>query len=486
MDMNRRNFLKSSLVAAAAVSVPGVWLRAREASALEACESGVNFVIVQLKGGNDALNTVFPVSDGTGLNRTTYETVRPWLNIAASEAGPTQIGNDPLHNGALALHPHMTALKDLYDSGNLAVVLGAHYDKPNLSHDMSERIWYRADPQLSGPGSGWVGRAMDDLCVGQSQAVPAVDTMSELAPLFYGATNVLAFNSLSSLSFPTLSQLSSPDKADFKDHFLNLYSLASGESGFLAVLGNAGFAAVSKLADYRTANESYAVNLSNLLNGTNGGGPFGLAGTTQSYPLARQLRTILALMKGKQPGDVPLGCRIFRATHSGFDTHSNQGKHVPLGTKSLSQKVAENFPQEYHGRLLHRLDKALGAFWQDCIDHGLHRNTVIMVFSEFSRRIYENGVQTPESGTDHGTAGHMLVIGPTAAQSTGPASLAGGIYGAYPELDQPDANGNVRWQIDFRQVYAEILHRWLGLSQSTTNSIVGAGGFTPSPMGMLV
>src|SRR5205823_8845444 len=132
------------------------------------------------KGGNDGINTVVPLTNGSGQNRTAYDAVRTAIGIPTSSLGGTQIGNDPLHNGALALHPHMTDLKALYDSGNLAVVLGVHYAKQNLSHDVSETIWYRADPTLVGPGTGWMGRTLDTLCAGGSgTAVPAVDTRSE-------------------------------------------------------------------------------------------------------------------------------------------------------------------------------------------------------------------------------------------------------------------------------------------------------------------
>jgi uncharacterized protein (DUF1501 family) len=283
-----------------------------------------------------------------------------------------------------------------------------------------------------------------------------------------------------------MSQLNSTQRAAFKSAFLKIYNQASGDGpNFVADLGTSGYSSVSKIDDYNTANQNYATNLNDLRTGSNGGGLFGVSGVSQDYTLARQLRMVLALMKGKQPGDVPLGCRIFRVSIGGFDLHSDSGKHIPLATKSLNQKVVDNFRLEEHGKLLHRLDKALGAFWQDCVNHNLHRNTVIMTFTEFGRRIEENGDANDDTGTDHGTASPMFIIGPTAAQSTGPAHMVGGMYGAYPELDQPDNNGNMQYQLDFRHVYGDIMNKWLGLSLPTTNSILGAGGFAYSPLGML-
>jgi uncharacterized protein (DUF1501 family) len=488
--IDRRQFLKSALAASAAASFPGIWIRAKEASALEICESGVNFVIIQLKGGNDGINTVIPLTNGSGQNRSIYDSLRPWLRIATGELTPTQIGNDPLHSGNIALHPHMTALKGLYSSNNLAVVLGAQYNNPSLSHDVSELVWYRADPRLTGPGTGWMGRTLDTLCSGQSLAVPAVDAVTELTPLFYGNTSVLAFGSLSSLNFPTGHRLNSAQRTEYKAAFSAVYSQASsGGPNYVSPVGSAGYAAASKIDDYKTASSSQAVHLNDLINGTsNGGGLFSVTGKAQSYGLARQLRMIFALMKGKQPGNVPLGCRVFRASIGGFDTHGSQGQHIPLGSKSIAQKVTGNFSNEAHGRLLHQLDKGIGAFWQDLVANNMHGNTVIMTFTEFGRRIEENGDGPTDSdaGTDHGTASPMFVVGPTAAQSTGPAHLISGMYGAYPELDVPNSDGNMAYQIDFRHIYGDIMNKWLAVSLANTNSILGASGFSYSPQGILV
>ncbi len=486
MPFNRREFLQGTLAAAAAASFPTIWMRAREARALDTCEQGINFVIVQLKGGNDGLNTLIPMTDGTGQNRTVYTAKRPYLGINPSDLAATQVSNDPLHNGQLALHPHMLGLKGLFDSGNLAVLAGCHYAQPNLSHDVSERIWYRADPPLHGPGTGWVGRVLDGLCVGQPLAVPAVDTSSQLTPLFYGNTSVLAFDSLLSLSFPTLGSLSTTQKADYKARFLNIYNQAISSGGYLGKLGGSGYAAVSKINDYKTTTSTTATNLNDLINGTtlSSSGAFGVSGKTQGYGLAKSLRTILALMKGEQPGNVPLGCRIFRASIGGFDTHGDQGAHIPLGTKSIATKVNEGFANENYGALMHRLDRAVSAFWQDLKDNNLHGNTVVMAFSEFGRRIEENGNHDADSGTDHGSAGPAFVIGPKAGESTAAAHMVGGLYGAFPELNVPDSNGNMVYQLDFRQMYGELMTKWFGLGNGTVSTILN--GFSYSPVGFLV
>ncbi len=489
MELSRRSFLKSALAVSASAAFPAVWLRAREAAALEACEQGVNLVIVQLDGGNDGINTVIPLSNGTGLNRTIYDSVRPYIGVPLSELASTQIGNDPLHNGELALHPHMNCLKRLYDRGNVAVVLGTHYDNGNLSHDVSNLIWYRGDPTLSLSSGGWMGRSLDQLCLGQSNAVPAVDVSSRLSPLFFGRTPTLALQRLSDLDVPIPIALIPPSQSDqrtlFRQTLQNVYQLLSGSESFAGDWAIAGRAVLSRIDDYRTASSSEAENLNALINGASDH-PIA-SPTRQSYGLATGLRLVFALMRGRQPGNVPLGCRIFRVGIGGFDTHSDQGNHVPLSEKPLDQKVAEDFRGELHGKLLHRVDKAIAAFWADLESVGLHRNTLIMTFTEFGRRIAENGDHNADSGTDHGTASPMFLIGPTKAEAAenGPF-VAGGVYGAYPELHLPDRNGNMVYQVDFRHVYGEVMHRWLGLSIATTNAILGSGGFRYSPLDILV
>ncbi len=485
MRFTRREFLKATVGASAVFSLPGIWLRAREASALEACEQGPNLILVELDGGNDGINTVVPVSDGTGQNRTRYDAARQWLNIAVSELGPTQIDNDPLHNGELALHPHMTGLKSLYDSGNVAVILGAHYANGNLSHDVSKSIWYKADPLLSGVSEGWMGRTIDHLCSGQNMPVPAVDVGRSLNPLFFGQTSTLAFTSVSDLVIPSNPVFTQPEQRQpLEEAFRTVYQeLAANAGGFIGSWARAGNAVALRMDAYRSVSSSGAENLNALINGASGH-PIA-SPTPQRYGLATALRLVYALLRGAQPGNQPLGCRIFRVGIGGFDTHSDQGRHISLSQKSLHQKVAENFPDELHGKLLHQVDKAITAFWRDLEAANLHRNTLIMTFTEFGRRIAENGNNNADSGTDHGTASPVFVIGPTKAQASTNSFVAGGVYGAYPELHLPDRNGNMVHTVDFRHVYGEIMVKWLGLSNATANQILGSGGFTYQPQGFL-
>ncbi len=483
MTFTRRQFMKAGVAVSAASAFPSIWWRVREAAAtLDPCETGVNLVIVHVEGGNDGINMVIPKSDGTGQNRTAYDTVRlpGGINIAQSSLAATQIGNDPLHNGELALHPHMVGLKALYDSGNLAVMCGVHYPNPNLSHDVSSTIWYRADPSLVGPGSGWMGRTVDTLCSASSSAVPAVDTEGQLNPLFYGNTSVFAFDSLSDLVFPVSDAITNAGlKSAYRNSFSNIYSNAvNNAAGFLKSIGATGSTASDKVDLYGSANESLATNLNGLLHGS---GAFGVSGVRQNFTLARNLRTVFALMKGAQPGNQPLGCRIFRVSIGGFDTHTDQGSYT---NTAIATKVQNGFPGEYHGSLMHHIDRALSAFWADVQgDAVLKGTTVLMTFSEFGRRVEENGDHDQHSGTDHGTAAPQFVIGPKAGESAIATHLVGGVYGAYPELDTPnlDDDGNAVFQLDFRHIYGEIINRWLGLSGPTAKSILGGYDYLTDP-----
>jgi uncharacterized protein (DUF1501 family) len=372
----------------------------------------------------------------------------------------------------------MAGLKGLYDAGNLAVLCGVHYPNANLSHDVSSNIWYRADPGLVGPSTGWIGRTMDTVCTGGSgTAVPAVDTDGQLTPLFYGNTSVFAFDSLSDLVFP-ISQdvINAGADGSYRTRFGNIYGNAlNNGANFLKPIGATGSVAAEKVDLYSSADEGLAGNLSALI-GTDG------------FSLARKLRTVFALMKGAQPGNQPLGCRIFRVGIGGFDTHSDEGNYTPT---DINAKVQNNFPGEYHGKLMYRIDRALSAFWADLkADGNLYKNTVIMTFSEFGRRVEENGDHDLHSGTDHGTAAPVFVIGPTASESAGPAHIVGngassanGVYGAYPGLDalSLDGDGNLVYQLDFRHIYGEIVNRWLGLDPLTTQTILGGYNYVTDP-----
>jgi uncharacterized protein (DUF1501 family) len=128
-----------------------------------------------------------------------------------------------------------------------------------------------------------------------------------------------------------------------------------------------------------------------------------------------------------------LGTKVIYVEHGSFDTH-------------VSQKMTQD-------RLLMQFSDAIAAFYQDLAAHGNDRRVLTLTFSEFGRRIEENGSR----GTDHGEASPLFLIG---------GGVKGGLYGAAPDLAVTNM-GNVRFSVDFRSVYATVLERWLGRSSAT-------------------
>src|SRR5579885_311215 len=144
-----------------------------------------------------------------------------------------------------------------------------------------------------------------------------------------------------------------------------------------------------------------------------------------------------------------LGLRVGYVTLGGFDTHANQ--------------------QTTHAALMQTLAEGLSAFYNDLHAHGKADNVVVMTWSEFGRRVEENG----SLGTDHGTAAPMFVLG---------KPINKGIYGEPPSLSNLDSNGNLKYTVDFRSVYATVLDRWLGASsKDVLGGSYGSQNFLPQP-----
>jgi len=471
--------------------MPPFWLRAQAASALSLCESQTrNLIIVQLEGGNDATNTVIPVSGGL---RPSYDALRPSLGIAPGELMPTLLGADPGQPAAtLALHPHMVGLKRLHDQGNLVTLLGTHYANGSLSHFTSERIWYSARLDARNTvAQGWMGGSIENLCAGQPAAVLALDVQREPTPLFAGTSKLLAIQSLDSLRFPVLDVFFNDPvtSAEYRSLWdLGQQGAQMGTNPFSQAISAAIVPGVNLIDSFQAVDLTLARNLNDLVDGTTtASGGFGVDGPLPSS-LAEQLRLIFGIMQGGPPG-TPLGPRIFRAHIGSFDTHSFQGVHRSLTTEAnLSQKRADGFLGERHGELLHVVDQSISAFWQDCVDAGLASQTCVMTFSEFSRRIIENSSGS-RAGTDHGTLGHMFVVGPSSAQAApGGPVLQGGVFGTQPDIANLNDDGNPPFDpltsIDFRNVYAEIMTRWLAIPAASTQAILS--GFAPTPVNFLL
>ncbi len=399
--VKRRDFLKSLAVLSAGIGVPGVFAKAAVASAAEnSAGTGRTLIVVQLAGGLDGLNTVIPYTDGA------YYDHRPQLAIPEAEM--------LVVNDRIAFHPSLPELAGLMQDGSLAVVEGVGYPDPTFSHFKAMDIWQSAD--VSGTArEGWLGKYFEDLADAGGHP---------LAGLAVGGRLPSAFES-STATIPTVGSL---------DTFaLQAPSGANGQRE----------AALLQLYDlYRPAGSSYgalldttldsALDSSQALNAAHA-----VYQPAVEYPgssLASGLR-LLAELINSGDGSTPL--RVGHVMLGSFDTHTQQADR-------LSELLADT-------------SQSLTAFWRDIEAHGHQDDVLVMTWSEFGRRVPENGQQ----GTDHGSAVPMFLIG---------NSLKGGFYGEPPSLSALKRD-NLQHTVDFRSVYASVLEGWL---EAPADAILGA------------
>ena len=372
-----------------------------------------NLVVVYLSGGNDALNTVIPYQDPFYYSR------RPAIAVPVGQV--LQIGSDP-GKKALGLHPRLGGLRTIFNEGRLAIVQRTGYSNSSRSHFQGTDIWGTANPN-STAGLGWLGRYLDALPV-------PVDALAG-----WNATR----ETPRALVARTVAVPAIPDPRS--------YSLASPNGGVEAQ--NERITA-TRIASHVPVDRPHL----SFVNGTIGGalatldrvGSVNTYVPTVTYPnngLAQALRTVAAsLAKG-------IGTRVFWVQTGGFDTHAGQGNAGGGG----------------YANLMGTFNDGLLAFYTDLRNQGMLNDTLVLQFSEFGRRITENGSQ----GTDHGAAGVMMAMG---------GAVRGGIYGTAASLDPNPANptlenggADVRYETDFRAVYAKVLEGWLG-----TDSVPILGG----------
>jgi uncharacterized protein (DUF1501 family) len=364
-----------------------------------------NLVVLYLSGGNDALSTLIPYTDAQ------YYARRPVLAIPASQV--LQIGSDRAGH-ALGLHPRLTGLKSIFDAGRLAIVQRTGYQNSSRSHFLGTDIWSTADPQAPS-GTGWLGRYLDTL-------PSPVDPLSAWSTVRETPRTLLS-RSVGVPSIPNVAgyAFASPnggsDAVFARDSATRISSHVPVDRPHLAFVNataQAGFATLDRVAQVNT----YTPSVSYPNNG-----------------LAQALRMVAgALAKA-------VGTRVFWVQTGGYDTHAGQNTNQPNGA---------------YTNLMGTLNDGVLAFYTDLQNQGLLNDTLVLQFSEFGRRINENG----SAGTDHGAAGLMMALGGT---------VRGGLYGTAARLnaapDNPtlENNGNdVRHEIDFRSVYAKVIDAWLG------------------------
>lgn len=305
-------------------------------------------------------------------------------------------------NDDVALHPAMRGAADLVQSGRLAIVQGVGYPNPNRSHDVSMAIWHTARfDRAEHKSYGWIGRALDE--------APPSDSAEAMLVGEGAVPGALVGRRAIAASFSRLDELAIQNQA------------ASGGIGAQANESPANetladFVRRATLDAYTTADRVSAA----------AGRERGKANYPSSE-LAQHLAIVARLIEAEMP------TRVYYAVQRGYDTHAVQ--------------------QPTHGRLLRELSEALKAFLDDLAAARLDERVVVLCFSEFGRRVAENASQ----GTDHGTAGPVLLAGPR---------VRAGLHGATPSLTDL-VDGDLKTSVDFRQVYAALLRDWLGLSPET-------------------
>ncbi|HTO69313.1 MAG TPA: DUF1501 domain-containing protein [Myxococcota bacterium] len=418
--VTRRRFLGGAGSAALVAGAHVLGLVPRRARAALPADPVV--VLVELAGGNDALNTVVPVNNVGIPQRSLYDFYRPDLGIAAVDLSATLIGVDPVVGTSLALHPAMTGLVSLYGMGKLAVLQGVGIPNAPFDHSRAAAIWAAGDP-AGFAGTGWLGRYADGELDPIEVPVPA---------LALGLRRSLAFDSaaMHALTAATLDPFGLPDDPLFPDlparaaAWQAIFAADAGDDPLGAMLRAAGGQVLAEQATF--PNVVFA----------------GWGSQLEAAPSAlhEDLHQVVSLLRYDQlnPGTAS-GIRQFHVVHPGYDTHAQQGL-----TDSGDR----------HATLLSELSDALSRFYADLVALGLDGRALVLAYSEFGRRARQNGVGE-EAGTDHGSPGVVLALG---------GAVVGGVYGQMPGLDDLDATGNPKVLVDFRRVWATVIERWLGAS----------------------
>ena len=351
-------------------------------------------VILQMTGAYDALNTFIPYSAPH------YPDYRPVLQVAPEDVLAV--------DDKVGFHPAMAPLKEMYDEGKVAVLQGIGYPNPIRSHFRSLDIWHTAEPDKM-VTDGWLGKAIRDLDPDKENILTAVNFGRGL-PRALAAPGVSVASVGDLASYGVLTGIEGNEqRLDALDIFGRMYSPMIGSGPVNDYLSQTGLDALKGADILNTAPQMYSSSVEY------GGSPF-----------AQWLKNIA------QVHLADFGTRVlYTGVNPGtFDTHANQNITFP--------------------RLWGDVTTAISDFYQDLKEHNANEEVVMLLFTEFGRRVKENG-----SGTDHGSGGVAFVIGD---------AVKGGLYGEYPSLEPEKLDeGDLQWNNDFRGTYASLLEQWLGL-----------------------
>ena len=352
-------------------------------------------VILQLTGANDYLNTIVPYSNPL------YWDNRPKVNIPQDLVLPI--------NDELAFRSEVEPFKSIYDNGNMAIIHGVGFENSPRSHFRAMDIWHTCEPDRIGV-DGWVAKVIRDLDPAGENVLKGVNFGQGLPrAMAMRGVPVTSVNNLATYGvFSSVRSLTSDEeRTQLLDSFARMYAPAIGTGPTMEYLGQTGLDALKGADIIKLAPERYSSTIEYANNA-----------------IARSLKDVA------QVHLADLGTQVFYTSHGPFDTHFDQSGS--------------------HAKLWIEISEALDSFFADLKEHNASDNVVVMLFSEFGRRVRDNG-----TGTDHGAAGVAFVIGDR---------VNGGMYGQYPSLRPEDlSQGDLVPNYDFRGLYSSLVDSWMGL-----------------------
>ena len=350
-------------------------------------------VVIQLTGGNDFMNTIVPYTNGH------YYDARKKVVIQQDEVIPI--------NDTLAFNPNNAALKPLFDDGKLGIIQGIGYPNANRSHFRGMDILHTCEPDKVGT-EGWLGLAIREMDPNQENVLTGVN-------IGRGLTRAMSVAGVPVTSIGDIDGygvMNDVEKAHLRDRsiqaFKNIYGQAIGSGPVSEYIGKTGIDILkgadmlSDVANSYSSSVEYADN-----------------------PIAKSLKDVARIHLAG------LGTRVFYTNHGGYDHHANE--------------------MLAHPGLMRDLSGAIADFIDDLEEHDAAEEVAILVFTEFGRRMRDNG-----SGTDHGSGGGAFLIG---------KNIKGGFYSEYPSLEPSEweHGEDLKHTIDFRGIYATLLEQWLGV-----------------------
>lgn len=347
-------------------------------------------VVLQLSGGNDYMNTVVPFANPQ------YYDNRPLLGVPEDDV--LKLDDE------VGLNPAMAPLKEMHDKGEMAIVHGVGWENSNRSHFRCLDIWHTAEPDTFS-SEGWLGKATRELDPKEDNPVTTVNIGPGLPrALVAEGVSVASVADIDAYGLFTSFE-KEQQRQQMLERFARIYSPSGGSGAVMNYLGHTGMDALNGADMVKTAAQNYSSDREYASN-----------------PISNRLRDVAKIHLAD------LGARILYTEYGGFDTHAAQATA--------------------HVKLLTEISNAIAEFWDDLRAHQAHENVIMLVFSEFGRRVKENG-----GGTDHGAAGVSWVLGP---------QVEGGAYGEYPDIKKERLkDGDLAPTFDFRGLYTNLLEDWL-------------------------